>query len=232
MAITVTKANFTRTLYWSILLLGMQDPDFTAPTVKEDAPFTLDNFKEAVMQADIEQALVIVDLLDHPYRNAFFTETPASLAYGDRIPVAIGPHSKVAVTYTEGGGGHTKTVFGRLARNRQHIELCNDQSDIFGDGHGLYWMQDGHIFFCGDSAAVHSPTVNLNRSTVISSDTLLNPDAYANGVIARSFKMLYMNGQDQSHRKFYIDQADRFDRRIAGMALDLPEPEVFQQLNN
>lgn len=226
MAITVTRANYTRTLYRTVLLLGLQDPNYNVPTVKDGAPFTLDDIKEAVMQADVDQALVIVDTLDHPYRNFFFTETPTNISYGARIPVALGPHSKVVIN-----AGVTSMV-GKLARNRQHVENCLAHPELYGAGTGLYWPEHGHLYFVGTTAAVHSPTVDLNRTTVASTDLLMNPDAYTNGVIARSFKMLYMNGQDRSHRLFYIDQSERFDMRIQGKALDLPEPERFQQLNN
>ena len=225
MAITVNLAPLEATLYKTILLLGYQNPDVITPDVVETAPFTLEEIREALFMSDLEIATFIVGLLDHPFRNNFFTETPIVLTSGQRIPIAIAPHSKVMIN------NGTQYVKGRLAENYEHFRNTMLHANIFGPGENLYWIEDGCLEFIGTGAQIFSPTVNLDRATAISTDKLINPENYANAIIQNSFKMLYMKGQDLSQREFYTRQSQLTLARIAGKELSIPEPEVYRRLN-
>jgi hypothetical protein len=227
MSITVTKANFTRTLLQLVTLAGMQDPDYGVPTVKEGAPFTLDNFKEALHLSAIEIQLMVADTLSHPFRNNYFSETPVNLNYGDRVPGALAPHSKVSIT----AGLVTKT--GRKARNRLHVERCIEHPEIFGPGTYKYFIEHGHLYFVGTTAAVYSPTIETDRAAVESADELDLPDAWSNAIIFNAFKQLYMKGQDAAQINHYTNIFLRiYAPRILGNDSDMPKPEVFQSFDN
>jgi hypothetical protein len=227
MSITVTKANFTRTLYRVIMLAGMQDPDYSVPTVKEGAPFSLNDFKEAVHQSAIEIQLMVADCLGHPYRNNYFTETPININYGDKIPSALAAHSKVSIT------ANSITKPGRRARNRTHVERCIENPEIFGEGNYKYFIEHGLLYFVGTSAAIYSPTVELDREAVEVADTLNLPDAWSNGIVFNSFKQLYMKGQDASQINHYTGIFQKvYAPKILGNDEDMPKPETFQMFNN
>jgi hypothetical protein len=229
MAITVTKASYPRTVYRLLVLLGFQNRDIGGfvPTVNPGSPFSLEDCQEAVMQADLKIAQDICNLAAHPYKTAFFTETPITLSYGDKIPAAIGEHNEVKITSAAG-----PTEKGRLAKNYQHLKDAIAFPDVYGDAKFLYWIEHGIIYFNGTSAKVYSPTIDLNRTTVASLGFLMCPDAYANGIIAEALQMLLQRGGDSSMVKHYEGQAEKFRARmIVKKALDLPEVESFQKLD-
>lgn len=227
MAITVTKASFNQTLHRVITLAGMQNPDVSTPAVKEGAPFTLADFKEALHQSAIEIQLIVADTLDHPYRNNYFTETPDTVAYGGRIPSALAAHSKVEITVD----GTAKP--GKKARNRQHVEKCIEFPEIYGPGSRLYWIEHGHLYFVGTSAKVHSPTVETDRTAVENDNELNLPDAWSNGIVFNTFKHLYMKGQDSAQIAHYTNLFNGiYVPRIVGNDGDMPKPEIYQSFNN
>ncbi len=236
MAITVTRADYPRTVYRTLVILGIQDPDYITPRVLTGAPWTLANIQEAVMQADLQIALRICNLAAHPYKNFFFTETPVDLVNGSKIPPAIGEHYYVEIELDplviEAPGpnlpGPKKK--GRLAKNYQHVQDALDYPNIFGTADYLYWIEHGQIFFKGAKARIYSPTIELNRATIASSGLLNCPDAYANGIIATAPQMLLQRGGDSSLVEHYEREGEKFhDRMIMKKALDLPEVEQFQK---
>lgn len=226
MAITPPgQADITRVMTRTIRALGLTDPNSPdSDTVIPGSPFTRNNIRDAVLQADNDYCLIILDDPFHPFKTIFFTEEPDALLSGEMIPEHLGSHSKVLIeTATD--------IFsqGRLARNYDHVRKTEQFPELYGNPKDLYWIENGVIWHTGKSAKVYAATYNPDRTSNGGDGALQSPESYENGIMAGAVGSLYMSGQDLGHRSFYLQQDREFQAMARRRVTSMPEPEIYQR---
>lgn len=223
-----TKASLSRVLKRTIKALGLTHPDFPdSDQVIQGSPLTRTNIRDAVLQADNDFCLIILDDPYHPYKSIFYTEDPAELATGAYIQSHLGNHTKVTIKVST-----SPDVFkrGRLARNLDHVRKVQSFPAIYGDPRDLYWIESNVIEHTGIMAKVFTASYNIDRTSGGGEGACQSPASYENGIYALSVASLYMSGQDLSHRQHYLNLAQEYKDMARRRITSMPEPEIHQRV--
>lgn len=205
-----------------LLLTGLSDENFIYGTnVRPEALVTQTAVKDAILQADMELCHDIISSPTNSFRNLFITDTPTPLSHGDELPAFSGQHGRVYSIVDN------EKVPGRLARNLDHVVKTRRAPGVYGvPADALYWIENGYIFFAGDSDRIYVEVPNLTKSET---DVLQSPLAYENALIAYSIPHCFVEEQAGESKSFYAQQAASYKAMIRGDALTVPNVERYQR---
>lgn len=209
-------------------LLGIADknnPDAKTP----GSPYVLNDLRDYLLQSDLETRILIAQTLNHPFRNALNWVESDAIEQGGEVPQYMGSHRGVFINYTGGG-----RKVGQLAQHFDHLNNHRFKGELYGPAYGLYWIENGHIYFyddLGDAAAVMEiPNLSINRTASGGLGSLSSPVAYEWAVVCNAMKVTPKYGRSNEMAQLAVSLAADYERMITEKALSLPVPEVFKRL--
>lgn len=152
-------------------------------TVNTNSPYTLDQIRKGICQADVEIIGLIVSQEDHPFRNEYFTEKPSPVSDGGRVPAFIGQHGGVQVenqqTWVSITNGSPSVATEPETADQKHIGstmIVHDPvSGVTRVQGRIINAENGDLFTLDTNA---SATVSNQRGTVYSTGRLAQSYAH------------------------------------------------------
>lgn len=210
----------------TVKFLGIADGNFPeGGTVAAGAPYTLEQVKKLIFQADYEIALLIVGNLEHPFRTQFVTEETDLLADGELVPPHVGQHSQVTLV---NGEGDAAAVELGMPIDYSRIKRIKQNPVIYGAPKNLYAIFGGRIHFAvtATKGKLDIPIVTKDLTLA----ALLAPLPYFWAVVAGAIATAAMPGFPDAHRRYWRDLWMLYEREITGGAVAIPEPEQLERI--
>lgn len=198
---------------------GTEDNPYSG-SVAEFSPFTNDEIRDAIMEADAFICGRIIDTPQHPYRPQFISASPTTLTSGSLLTAAVGPHDRVMVSV---GGVY---VDGVQLKNRSRFDSISAYPDADTETvyQKYYFIEHGRIYSKSANIRVYFPEFTPDEATFV----LQSPVRYERGVIANAIV-----GLDNGKHTEIINRWSRLDeiymREISDGKRNLSDVELLRK---
>lgn len=172
----------------------------------------LQELTDAIIEADMQVCLAILETPGHPYASGFMTAS-SNLANGDILPAFVGALGKVEIDPT--GAGTFRG--GILAPSLDELLEVIHHASLFPTCTRYYWVEGNVINHSGSAARVYYPSFTKNDSACQAHE------AYTLAVLCRALSVLRKDGGDPGFYSDYAQMADIAELKIRGKETTLPD---------
>lgn len=175
---------------------------------------SLQEITDAVVDADMNVCLAILDTPGHPYASGWQVAS-SNLASGDFLPPFIGAHGRVIIDPT-GTGTFKRAV---LARSADEMAEVVNNPTLYPNCKLFYFIEGNCIEHSGSAARVYYPSFSKTDAACQAHEL------YTSAVLAGALALLYKDGGDP---QFFGEYAQIFalaDAAIRAGEKTLPDIE-------
>ena len=211
---TVVSISRVRKRVIALLLAHPRGGFYTDAVGGKGSYASLQEITDAVVDADMNVCLAILDTPGHPYASGFQVAS-SNLASGDTLPAFVGAHGRVVIDPT-GTGTFKRAV---LAKSADEMAEVVNNPTLYPNCKLFYFIEAGTVEHSGSAARVYYPSFSKTDAACQAHEL------YTSAVLAGAIALLMKDGGDPQFFGEYAHVAAEALARIRAGEKTLPDIE-------
>lgn len=213
----VVSLSRVRTRVIELLLAAPRASRYTSAVGNNGVYAVTQEITDAIIAADEQVCLAIIETVGHPYRTAFMSAS-TNLSNGDYVPAHVGAHGEVDIDVT--GTGTFRPS--QRAESRDAVQEIIEFPSIYSSKR-FHFIEDSRIYHAGSAARVQYPVFTLNTSACQAHE------AYEDLVVYGAISHLEKKGAEAGFFDKYARLFELGKQMIRGKLLTIPEQAQLEQ---